>query len=273
MSVKVLGFPWDEMSSYLRGPAEAPARIRQVMASGSSNLCSEDGLDLAASEDFEVLGDQPIEAGEQAVAQIEATVREFLGRGHRLLSLGGDHAITYPILRAYGRKFPQLSILHFDAHPDLYEDFEGNRLSHACPFARIMEEGLAHRLVQVGIRTINAHQQAQIERYGVEVIEARKVERHMHMEFSGPVYLSFDLDGIDPAEAPGVSHHEPGGISLRQALDIIQKIKAPLVGADIVELNPKRDDHERTAALAVKLLKEIGARMLTTPLSKVEAEN
>ncbi|MHC5065589.1 MAG: arginase family protein, partial [Planctomycetota bacterium] len=211
MSVKLLGFPWDEMSSYLRGPAEAPARIRQVMASGSSNLCSEDGLDLSENPDFEVLGDMPLEEGEQAVAQIEATVREFLGRGHRVLSLGGDHAVTYPILRAYGHKYRELSILHFDAHPDLYEEFEGNRLSHACPFARIMEEGLAQRLVQVGIRTINEHQRAQIERYGVEVHEARQVERGMRIEFSGPVYLSFDLDGIDPSEAPGVSHHEPGG--------------------------------------------------------------
>ena len=86
-------------------------------------------------------------------AAIEGAVGKLLDANLRVMSLGGDHAVTFPILRAFARRYPKLSILHFDAHPDIYDEFEGNRFSHACPFARIMEEKLAQRLVQVGIRT------------------------------------------------------------------------------------------------------------------------
>lgn len=262
MKVSALGFPWDEQSSHLRGAAQGPAKIRAILASGASNLCSETGLDLEQDDRFALLDDAVLELGGPALGQIEARVTELLSRQERILALGGDHAITYPILRAYAKRYPDLNILHFDAHPDLYDEFQGNRLSHACPFARIMEEGLAGHLTQVGIRCANAHQRGQIERFGVEVIEARHVGPDLRLELKGPLYLSFDLDALDPAYAPGVSHHEPGGLSVRQVLDIIQAIEVPLVGADIVELNPLRDEHDRTAAVAVKLIKEIAAKML-----------
>ena len=262
MKVSALGFPWDEHSSHLRGAAQGPAHIRAVIASGASNLCSEDGIDLEQDERFALCDDVQLTEGGPALGQIEARVAELLTGEERVLALGGDHAITYPILRAYAKRYQDLNILHFDAHPDLYDQFGGDRLSHACPFARIMEEGLAHHLTQVGIRCANAHQRSQIERFGVEVIEARKVGPDLRLELEGPLYLSLDLDVLDPAYAPGVSHHEPGGLSVRQVLDIIQDLDVPLVGADIVELNPLRDEHDRTAAVAVKLMKEIAAKML-----------
>src|SRR6185503_18721469 len=93
--------------------------------------------------------------------------------GARVMALGGDHAITYPVLRAQAAAYPGLTIVHFDAHPDLYDEFEGDRLSHASPFARIMEQKLAARLVQVGIRTLNAPQRAQVARFGVELVEMK----------------------------------------------------------------------------------------------------
>lgn len=141
--------------------------------------------------------------------------------------------------------------------------FEGNALSHACPFARIMESGCARRLVQVGIRTLTAHHRAQIARFGVEVHEARSLApRDLALRFERPVYLSFDMDALDPAFAPGVSHHEPGGLSVRDALHLIQGFEGRLVGADIVEFNPRRDVHDMTAMVAAKLVKEIAARLL-----------
>ena len=112
-------------------------------------------------------------AEKDAFAAIENGVGALLEQGKRPVSLGGDHSITYPIVKAFARRYPELTIFHFDAHPDLYDEFEGNRLSHACPFARIMEAGLAKRLVQVGIRTINGHQREQAKRFGVEVVEMR----------------------------------------------------------------------------------------------------
>jgi agmatinase len=178
------------------------------------------------------------------------------------ISLGGDHSITYPIIKALSQKYKNLNILHFDAHPDLYNDFQGNRYSHASPFARIMEEKLAQRLVQIGIRTVNAHQREQIERFDVEVFGPHEWERALELEFDSPVYISFDIDGLDPAFAPGVSHREPGGLSTRQALDIIQGVKGNVVAADIVEFNPRMDPLLITGTVCAKLLKEIAAKML-----------
>ena len=121
-----------------------------------------------------------------------------------------------------------------DAHSDLYDEFEGDKFSHACPFARIMESGLAARLVQVGIRTMNPHQAAQAKRFEVEVHEMRNLDLGNMPRFENPLYLTLDLDGIDPAFAPGVSHHEPGGLSSREVISLIQNLDANIVGADIV---------------------------------------
>jgi len=194
--------------------------------------------------------------------QIEEGVFRLLEKGARVLSLGGDHSVTYPILRAYSRRFSPLEILHLDAHPDLYDHYEGNREANACPFARIMENGLAERLVQVGIRTMTPHQRQQAERFGVKVLNIDRWSSVFSMEFNGPVYISLDIDVLDPAFAPGVSHHEPGGLATRNVLEIIQNLKAPVVGADIVEFNPRRDPTGITAMVAAKLTKEISARML-----------
>ena len=157
-----------------------------------------------------------------------------------------------------------LTVLHIDAHPDLYEDYEGDRSSHACPFARAMEEGLATRLVQVGIRTMNGHQREQAARYGTEVIDMRAWSSGARFTLDGPVYLSLDVDAIDPAFAPGVSHREPGGLTVREVIGIIQSIRAPLIGADVVELNPSRDIEGMTATVCAKLVKEIVGVMIET---------
>jgi agmatinase len=262
--VAVIGVPSDENSSFMQGAALAPPRIREVLHSGAANLCAENGVDLATESRWRDLGDLALASGREAFEQIEAMIGDLIERGVCVLALGGDHAITYPIMRAYGPRYRDLTILHLDAHPDLYDEIEGNRYSHGCPFARIMEENLVTRLVQVGIRTMNPHQRAQAERFGVEVIEMRDWGPGPVFDFDGPVYLSLDLDVLDPAFAPGTSHHEPGGLSMREVLGLIQNLRAPVVGADIVEFNPKRDPVGITAMAAAKLLKEVLALMLGT---------
>lgn len=259
--VAVVGVPHDENSSFMRGAALAPAQIRQVLHAGSTNLCAENGIDLSLEPRFRDLGDLEL-SDVTAFEQIEKAMAGLLGHDVYALSLGGDHAITYPILRAYGKKYDKLSVLHLDAHPDLYDEFEGNRYSHACPLARIMEENLAAHLIQIGIRTMNPHQRTQAERFGVEVIEMRNWQPELHVDFEGPIYLSLDMDVLDPAFAPGVSHHEPGGLSTRDVLQLIQNLRVPIVGADIVEFNPKRDPLGITAMAAAKFLKEIAACVL-----------
>lgn len=253
----LIGFCSDENSSFLRGAAEAPPLIRAALFSDAANLWTETGIDLGLENTFFDAGDFSPSSAEE----IEERCKR-LAADYRPISLGGDHSITYPIIRALARRFPALSILHFDAHPDLYHDFRGNRFSHASPFARIMEENLVQRLVQVGIRTINGHQREQVQRFGVEVIEMKDFRSDLELSFATPVYVSVDIDGLDPAYAPGVSHREPGGLSTRQVIDLIHSINAPIVGADIVEFNPKMDPTGMTAVVCAKILKELAGTML-----------
>ena len=261
--VAVVGLPWDEQSSFMRGAALAPPRIRDVLHDGSANLCTEHGADLSTTPGWTDVGDVALTSGPAVLAEIDAAVAALLERGARVLSLGGDHAVTYPVLRAYARAHPGLTVLHIDAHPDLYDEFEGSRLSHACPFARVMEENLASRLVQVGIRTMTPHQREQAVRFGVEVVEMRHWSPARRLELGdAPVYLSLDLDALDPACAPGVSHHEPGGFTTREVLGILHAIGPALIGADIVEFNPQRDTGTTTAMLAAKFYREIVGRLL-----------
>jgi len=257
----LVGFRSDENSSFLRGAADAPPLIRAAIASESSNLATESGIELTEADFFDA-GDFGGMTGEAMQAAIEGSIGALLDRGLAPIALGGDHAITYPIVRAFARRHPRLSILHFDAHPDLYDEFQGNRLSHACPFARIMEAKLAARLVQVGLRTVNAHQRQQIARFGVETVEMKDFRDGLSFSFDTPVYVTIDLDGLDPAYAPGVSHREPGGLSTRQVLDVIARIEAPVVGADVVEFNPKMDASGLTAMVCAKLVKELAGKML-----------
>ena len=261
----LVGIGTDENSSFAKGAASAPPLIRKALHSGSANLTAENGVSLAKNSRFIDIGDFEIAARKEAFLSIEDKMASILAKGGLPLSLGGDHAITYPIMRAISRQHQSITILHFDAHPDLYDQLDGNRLSHACPFARIMEEHLASRLIQVGIRTLNQHQREQAEKFSVEVHEMSSFDiDNFEPDLTGPVYISFDMDALDPAYAPGVSHFEPGGLSVRDVLNIIQKINVPIIGADIVEYNPINDINGMTAMVAAKLIKEIGAMILKT---------
>jgi agmatinase len=261
--IAVLGIPFDKNSSFLQGPALAPPRIREALLSPATNLCTENHIDLGQRSDWCILDDMPLSDNQTAFGAIEHAIRDLLTRGLRIITLGGDHSITYPIIRAFTKEHKELSILQLDAHPDLYDDLEGNPYSHACPFARIMEEKLASRLVQAGIRTMTDHQRKQAERFGVEVIEMQDMRLVQGLSFEGSVYISLDMDCLDPAFAPGVSHYEPGGLSTREVLTMIQGLKGNLVGADIVEFNPDRDPLGITGTVAAKFLKEILGRMLS----------
>ena len=257
----LLGVPYDASSSFLRGAAGAPPLIRRALESPSANSWSESGRDLGVAGAIADAGD--VDCSDDPRRAIESAARDVIRGGGLPLSLGGDHSVTYPLVRAIRGRHSKLTILHIDAHADLYDEFEGDRFSHACPFARIMEEGLAERLVQVGIRTLTGHQRDQVKRFGVEVIDMMDWTAGRRQSIGqNPVYLSLDLDALDPAFAPGVSHWEPGGLSVRDILELIRAIDAPLVGADVVEYNPVRDPSGVTAMVAAKLVKEIAARML-----------
>jgi agmatinase len=256
-TVALIGLPTDINSSFLRGPAKAPALIRAMMRSDKGNAATELSGDIGIDFQLNDLGDLPLDETADDDARIERAVADALARGEVPVMIGGDHAVTYPIMKAIAAHQGPMTILHFDAHPDLYDELLGNRRSHASPFARIMEDGLAKRLVQVGIRTLNAHQREQAARFGVEIVPMRGFTPDMVPALSGPVYVSIDLDGLDPAFTPGVSHHEPGGLTVREVMEVLAAIDAPIIGGDVLEYNPDRDINDITCAVAAKLVKEL----------------
>jgi agmatinase len=261
--IAVLGVPFDEKSSYKRGQALGPAAIRAVSTGKCYNPETELGVNLESDTVLVDVGDVDTSGDvDKSFGLISKGVAAILAKGAKPIILGGDHSITYPVLKAFAGLFPKLDVLHFDAHPDLYEDLYGDRLSHACPFARILEDGLAANLVQVGIRTATREHREMADRHGVRWLEMKDFRDGTVLEFKNPLYVSFDLDALDPAFAPGVSHHEPGGLSMRQALGLLQSVRAAIVGLDVVELNPSRDASGITAAAAFKIIQEVAGRMV-----------
>jgi len=261
--IAVLGVPFDEKSSYLRGAAGGPAAIRAVSTGKCYCGWTELGVNLEDETVLVDLGDVDTSGDpDKTFALTEKAVDGILAKGAVPIVLGGDHSITYPVLKAFSRHHKPLDILHFDAHPDLYEDLYGDRLSHACPFARVLEDGLAAGVVQVGVRAVTAAHRAKALKHAVRMVEMKDILDPLHLRFANPVYISFDLDALDPAFAPGVSHHEPGGLTTRQAVQVIQALKGRIVGLDIVELNAARDPLGITAAAAFKIIKETAGRIV-----------
>ncbi len=255
--ISIQGIQYDEKSSYQKGPKLAPAIIREALNCGSMNMFSEN---LSSIENAMIDDKGDFEISEYF--DIEKLTENHLNSNTKIFTLGGDHSITFPIIKAHHKKYSKLDILHIDAHSDLYDDYEGDKYSHACPFARIMENKLAVRLVQVGIRTLNAHQAEQADKFNVEIHQMKDLDLTKIPKFKNPLYISLDMDGFDPAFAPGVSHHEPGGLTSRQVINLIQNIDAEIIGADIVEYNPNRDIQNMTAFLAAKMMKEIISKMM-----------
>jgi arginase len=266
--VRLIGLPTDSHSSFLRGAAAAPPAIRAALGSDHSNMAAESGIEIGPDIALDDAGDLPLEELPSDVELIRDAAAGAARDGAVPLFLGGDHMVSYPAVAGVASVHGPLNILHFDAHPDLYDDFAGDPLSHASPFARILEGGHASRLVQVGIRTLNRHCRDQARRFGVEVVEMRDFAAASVPIPDAPLYVSIDLDALDPAYAPGVSHHEPGGLSTRDLLSVLHRIACPIVGADIVEYNPSRDINAMTATLAAKLVKELAALASATGMDR-----
>jgi arginase len=254
----ILGIPFDEKSSFLKGAAKGPRAIREASTEEAINAWTESGIDLEKETLITDLGDINVSGSPEAIfSRIEKRVRRILEKGAVPILLGGDHSISYPSVKGFSWKYKNLDVLHFDAHPDLYEELYGDRYSHACPFARIMEEGFAENLVQVGIRAATGQHREMAKKYRIRMIEMKDIKEEIVLDFSNPLYISFDIDALDPAFAPGVSHHEPGGLSTRQVINMIHSLNAQVVGLDVVEVNPDRDSSGITASAAVKIIMEI----------------
>jgi len=256
-----LGIADDIGSSFLRGPSEAPPRIRKVYDGRCYGPTTESGVNLENQVlDFGDLAPGPDR--ETSFRHYTDVIRGLLRDEKKVFIAGGDHAITIPVVEAFQVLDRPVQVIQIDAHPDLYPSYDGSRLSHACTAARLLEMPHVESIIQIGIRCMNSAQLETLDRHStrVMVVEAgaptEALLEKIGRDRGFPVYLSIDLDGFDPAFAPGVSHPVPGGLSPRQIFDLFRSAKWELAGMDVVETNPSRDFNDLTSLLAARLLHE-----------------
>lgn len=265
VDVVVSGVPFDTATSNRPGARFGPRGIRAastVMAWERHWPWTFDPFDHLAVIDY---GDCDFDFGapQSVPDDIEAHAEKILSAGCAMLTLGGDHFISYPLLKAHARQHGPLSLIHFDAHSDTWPDEEGARIDHGTMFWHAAKEGLVDpsRSVQIGLRTTNDDHQ------GFEVLDARQVHRRGCAQIieairarvgDNPVYLTFDIDCLDPAFAPGTGTPVCGGLSTAQALEILSGLRGiNLVGMDVVEVAPAYDHAEITALAASTLAMEM----------------
>lgn len=206
-----------------------------------------------------------------SIHRIEQAYDRILSNRCRPISLGGDHTIVLPILRAICRKHGSVGLIHVDAHADVNDTMFGERIAHGTPFRRALEEGLieGHRVVQIGLRGTgySAEEFDWCRQQGFRVVQAEEcwnkslaplMSEVRKQVKGGPVYLTFDIDGLDPAFAAGTGTPEIGGLTVMQGLEIIRGARGlEIVGADVVEVSPPYDPHGTTALVAANLAFEM----------------
>jgi len=260
VDVAVLGVPFDSAVTYRPGCRLGPRAIRAASVQLAELKAFPWGFSLLESLAIVDRGDVMLDPHHPAsvAPAIEAAAAEVIGAGARLLALGGDHFVTWPLLRAHAARYGPLALVHVDAHGDLWPDDPG-RIDHGTMMGRAIREGVidAARSTQIGIRTFHDSDE------GLEILSAPWVHRNgvaaalelvIARAGDAPVYLSFDIDALDPAFAPGTGTPVPGGLSSAQALELVRGL-APLdlVGMDVVEVSPPFDHAEITALAAATL--------------------
>lgn len=265
VDLAITGIPFDCAVTNRPGTRLGPRAIREASAlqvfdppygwqvDPLTDIAMVDYGDLAF--DYGKLGDVP--------ARIEAHIAKILSAGAAVLTLGGDHSISHPVIRAHKAVYGPLSLLQFDAHSDTWADDDFTRIDHGTMFYKAVKQGLVvpERSVQIGIRTVNP------DTLGVNIIDAPSVhesragdiaDRVKAVVGDNPVYLSFDIDALDPAFAPGTGTPVSGGLSSAQALAILRALKGiNVVGMDVVEVSPPFDPTGTTAIAAAHVAMEL----------------
>ena len=269
VDVAILGVPFDSGTSYRAGTRFGPRKIREVspVLWGYNNPLAVEPLEILNVVDYGDVAVVPpsIEATYRA---IEATASAILAAGTTLITLGGDHSISLPLLRAHAKKYGPLSLVHFDSHPDTWESEFGPQhpYSHGTPFLNALNEKLIkpENYVQVGLRgpTSGVDDWQVVHDRGVRVITMDEAAQMglpaiiaaIRETVNGPTYVTLDIDAADPAFAPGTGTPEVGGFTSHQLLQLVRGLKGlNLVGFDIVEVSPPYDHGDITALLAANL--------------------
>jgi agmatinase len=265
VDVAVTGFPLDLATTFRPGARLGPAAVRAATVQLNERLHP---WGFGPCEHLSVIdyGDCPLDHHRPAtiVPTIVGHARTIIASGAKMLSLGGDHFITYPLLRAHVERHGQpLSLIHFDAHCDTWADDDPDSLNHGTMFYKAIREGLIdpQRSVQIGIRTWNDDFMG-MNVLGADWVHAQGTQavanRVLEIVGDRPAYMSFDIDCLDPAFAPGTETPVPGGLSSAQALDILRRlVTVNLIGMDVVEVAPAYDHAEITALAAAHIAAEM----------------
>lgn len=269
VDVAIMGVPFDASVSYRSGTRFGPRAVREqsLLLWGFNNVLKVAPFERLKVIDFGDVDVIPVDIM-ATHRNIEATARSILAAGCRLLTIGGEHSISLPLLRAHASKHGPLAVVHFDAHPDTWdEEYPGYRFSHGTPFRRALEEGLIDSAAyfQIGIRgpTAGPQDYDDAKRLGARLITIDEALSHgvtvildevRQRVGSRPVYVTLDIDAVDPAFAPGTGTPEVGGFSSHQMLQLVRGLRGlNLVGFDLVEVSPPYDPAQITSILASNL--------------------
>lgn len=273
LDIALIGVPLDIGTSNRAGSRFGPREIR-----GQSVLVRPYGMATGAApfDSFQVadIGDVPINTFNlaESIDIIEAYYWGVMATGAKTVSMGGDHTVTLPILRALHQRFGKMALVHVDAHADINDSMFGERVCHGTIFRRALEEGLVagEHMFQIGLRATGyaAEDFDWARQQGVRVVPAEECwygslaplmeEVRANIGSEMPVYLSFDIDGLDPSVAPGTGTPEPAGLTTSQGLEIIRGLHGcNLIGADLVEVSPPYDTTGNTSLLAANLIFEM----------------
>jgi len=257
--VVVLGAPMDFTVSYRPGTRSGPRRIREVSV-GLEEYSPYQQKDLANYRYYDA-GDVLLPFGNvpQSLSRLEEVIGRLLEDDKFVLTLGGEHLISLAAVKQMAKKYPGLTVLHFDAHADLRSDYLGEAMSHATVMRRVSEVVGSHNLYQFGIRSGTADEFAYgRENTGFYPFELLNPLKAVVEQLQGcPVYVTLDIDVVDPAFAPGTGTPEPGGCSSSEIITALHMLKGlNVVGMDLVEVCPVYDQTDRTALLAAKLVRE-----------------
>ncbi|CAJ2376066.1 MAG: agmatinase [Gammaproteobacteria bacterium] len=271
--VAILGIPFDAGTSYRPGARFGPQAIRQASRHLRTNFHPDYGTEpyqTIQAADAGDVGCNPFNI-EEAIGQIETAAGELFSRADGIISLGGDHTIALPLLRAVNKKFGPVALVHFDAHLDTWDTYFGAPYTHGTPFRRAAEEGLFldGASMHVGIRgpLYSRDDLARDRELGFKVIHCDELEekgaasiakRIAERVGDNPLYLSIDIDVLDPSHAPGTGTPEVAGLSSRELLNILRGLQdCKLVAADVVEVAPAYDHAELTSLAAATIAFEM----------------
>jgi agmatinase/guanidinopropionase len=281
VQVVIVGIPYDGSTSYRSGTRFGPRALREqsLLLWGYNNVQGVAPFQKLRIVDYGDIDVVPVDVIATHRA-IEQQVGGIVMQGCTVIALGGDHSITLPLLRAQVQKHGPVAVIHFDAHPDTWDrEFGDQKYSHGTPFRRAIEEGLidTQAYLQIGIRGPTAGPQDYIDavRLGARMITleealekgtAAVVEEIRERVGAKPVYLSLDIDALDPAFAPGTGTPEVGGFSSHQMLQMLRGLRGlNLIGFDLVEVSPPFDHSQITAILGANLVFEYLSLLSLTP--------